>query len=367
MTNHRELKDRVRRRMEITGESYAAARAHVMKARAQHLGLESTSATDQARPSEANPAITAKTVESLPERVEAIVLKVNERSARVRILGEPGEVTLRAGTLDLVVPGHVITVSLKRRWRWRGDAYASGTIEARRIDIDALGLVPLPVRDFGLMDLRRTYEPFRHPEPYAPLWRKLTAKPRQALVMDKLAEGVELDEHGLPVFRDSDPVCDAVELRNAGYIDEAIDLLMDLLHRDLRCLDAHAHLGTFTLDLDAEQALAHYEVGRRIGELSLPPRFDGVLVWGRIENRPFLRCLQGEGLALWRLDRFAEAERVFLRLLSFSPNDNQGARDCLLDVRAGLSWAEANRIHEEERIALAKRFAAATRLSSNVT
>lgn len=35
--------------------------------------------------------------------------------------------------------------------------------------------------------------------------------------------------------------------------------------------------------------MAHYEVGIRIGELSLPAGFDGLLDWGRIYNRPFLR------------------------------------------------------------------------------
>jgi hypothetical protein len=28
-------------------------------------------------------------------------------------------------------------------------------------------------------------------------------------------------------------------------------------------------------------------------------RFDGVLPWGQIDNRPFLRCMHGFGLCLW--------------------------------------------------------------------
>lgn len=64
----------------------------------------------------------------------------------------------------------------------------------------------------------------------------------------------------------------------------------------------------------------------RIGELSLPDGFDGVLLWGRLYNRPFLRCLHGFGLCLWRLGRTDEALAVFERILALNPDDNQGIR-----------------------------------------
>lgn len=115
---------------------------------------------------------------------------------------------------------------------------------------------------------------------------------------------------------------------------------MQTLGADLRCIDAHAHLGNLEFDRWPERAVVHYELGIRIGELSLPAGFDGLLVWGRIYNRPFLRCLHGYGLCLWRLGRVAEAERVFERILSLNPNDNQGARFCWDDVRQGRRWEE---------------------------
>ena len=40
--------------------------------------------------------------------------------------------------------------------------------------------------------------------------------------------------------------------------------------------------------------MRHFAAGLRIGELSLPDDFDGLLPWGYIDNRPFLRCLHGE-------------------------------------------------------------------------
>jgi hypothetical protein len=43
-------------------------------------------------------------------------------------------------------------------------------------------------------------------------------------------------------------------------------------------------------------------------ELSLGEKFEGVLPWGMIDNRPFLRCLSGLGLCLWRLERFEDVQ-----------------------------------------------------------
>lgn len=73
-------------------------------------------------------------------------------------------------------------------------------------------------------------------------------------------------------------------------------------------------------------------------ELSLPPDFNDLLLWGRIYNRPFLRCLHGYGLCLWRLGDFAAAQNTFERILAFNPNDNQGVRFCRQDVLKGRSW-----------------------------
>lgn len=45
---------------------------------------------------------------------------------------------------------------------------------------------------------------------------------------------------------------------------------------DLRCLDAHAHLGNLMFDGFPEKAIIHYNIGMKIGELSLPEDFNGV-------------------------------------------------------------------------------------------
>jgi tetratricopeptide (TPR) repeat protein len=59
-----------------------------------------------------------------------------------------------------------------------------------------------------------------------------------------------------------------------------------------------------------------------------------------IDNRPYLRCLHGYGLCLWRLNRFDEAAAVFTRMLWMNPSDNQGARFNLNEVRAGTPWED---------------------------
>lgn len=315
MTIRRDLKNIVRERQKKTGESYTAARSHVMRERAALLGLD---------PSPRGSV-----------RADAVILKVNRSSARVRILGEEGQVTFRSGDAWDVVPGHLATLVVENRWTWRDDAYASGRIESPRIAVEKLGLEPLPLRGGELEDLRSAYEPFRRPDPYAPLWRKLTAKPRPVFVMDPIAWGAfpgrDVEEN---------PTCDAAELAEAGDRAGARRLLMETLSAELRCIDAHAHLGNLEFDWAPERAIVHYEIGKRVGELSLPPAFDGALPWGYIYNRPYLRSLHGYGLCLWRLGKLADAQLVFERILSLSPNDNQGVRFCWEDVRRGRRWDE---------------------------
>jgi hypothetical protein len=118
---------------------------------------------------------------------------------------------------------------------------------------------------------------------------------------------------------------------------------MDLCRADLRCLDAHAHLGNLFFNGDPEHALRHYAVGVGIGELSLGEDFDGVLQWGFIDNRPFLRCMHGFGLSLWRLGRHDDAAAIFDRMLWLNPSDNQGVRFLIDEVRAGTAWKEDSR------------------------
>lgn len=90
------------------------------------------------------------------------------------------------------------------------------------------------------------------------------------------------------------------------------------------------------------QVLTYQEplAGLRIGELSLGDSFDGLLPWGLVDNRPFLRCMHGYGLCAWRLGQFDEADRIFDRMLWLNPTDHQGVRFLLQEVRTKTAWVD---------------------------
>jgi hypothetical protein len=265
--------------------------------------------------------------------VELVALAVRESAVRCRILGSGREVTLRTRDAWDVVPGEIVTVRARKQWRYAGHPYLSGEVEGRRLDAAALGLVPLGV------EAREAWDPAREywGEEDAPLeeWaRSIVARgPRPAFEMERVRLGREPDD---PF---DDAILQASELRAEDPIG-ARKLLMDLLAADLRCLDAHAHLGNFAFDVAPEEAIRHYEVGLRVGELSLGDGFDGLLPWAHLGNRPFLRCLHGHGLCLWRLGRSDEAAAAFERLLGLDPADHQGVRFLLPAVRAGERWED---------------------------
>jgi hypothetical protein len=198
-------------------------------------------------------------------------------------------------------------------------------------------LVPLKLYLKGEWDPAEEY----WAEPGEPIeaWAKAVIErgPRPMQEMEQVLPGVDPEDF------DSDPILEANELKDSGQIARAKKLLERLLVKDMRCLDAHAHLGNMFFDEQARTALDHYQRGVRIGELSLGEKFEGVLPWGMIDNRPFLRCLNGLGLCLWRLERFEEAEGVFIRLLWMSPSDNLGVRFLLPQVRAKKSWTSDGR------------------------
>jgi hypothetical protein len=266
--------------------------------------------------------------------VELVAFAVKERAARCRLLGSERVITLRASRLWDVVPGEIVTVKPRKQWRFAGHPYLSGEIESTRLDVAALGLVPLELEDMGMWDPKEHYWG-EEDEPIEEWAKPIIARgPRSEFEMEQVLPGAD------PTDPFSDPITESNDLKDAGDSLQAIRILMELCQSDLRCLDAHAHLGNFVFDSTPQDAIRHFEVGLRIGELSLGDGFDGVLLWGHIDNRPFLRCMHGYGLCLWRLGHFDAAERVFDRMLWLNPSDNQGVRFLIDEVRAGAAWEE---------------------------
>jgi hypothetical protein len=109
--------------------------------------------------------------------------------------------------------------------------------------------------------------------------------------------------------------------------------------RGIRCLDAHAHLGLLAFDAgDVEAALEHYAAGVWVAEQSLPDLFDGVLSWGWVDNRPFLRSLHGLMTSAWRVGDLERGETLCWGLLCLNPGDHLGASDLLAKLIAGEPW-----------------------------
>ena len=268
----------------------------------------------------------------LASPIELVVLAPKEKAARCRVLGTKREITLRSRDVWDMVPGEIVTVRARKQWTYARHPYLSGDVEGHRLDIDALGLTPLRLQDEWPWDPDEEYWG-EEGEPIDEWAKPIIARgPRPSFEMEQVLPGDDPDDY------DSDPILEANDLIEVGDGLGARKLLVELLAADLRCLDAHAHLGNLSFEHTPEKALRHYEVGVRIGELSLGADFDGLLPWGRIDNRPFLRCLHGFGLALWRLERQPEAAAVFERMLWLNPSDNQGIRFLLPEVQAGERW-----------------------------
>jgi hypothetical protein len=265
--------------------------------------------------------------------VELVVLTCKSNTLRCRLLGRAREVTLRTAVHD-EVPGSIITVTPTRQWTHARHPYLSGHVERTRVDVAALDLVPLALRDEGEWDPEDEY--WGEEEDPLDDWAKaiIARGKRPMFEIEQVIPGADPDDF------DSDPIVEASERHQAGDRAGARGLLMKLLAADLRCLDAHAHLGNLEFKYEPKQALRHYEIGVAIGALSLGTSFEGVLSWGHIDNRPFLRCLHGTGISAWRLGDRRSAAAVFKRLLWLSPGDNQGARFNLAAVDAGKTWDE---------------------------
>jgi hypothetical protein len=75
-----------------------------------------------------------------------------------------------------------------------------------------------------------------------------------------------------------------------------------------------------------------------IAEHSLPVGFGGVLSWGMIDNRPFLRCLHGLAICAWRQRRWNDADAIFTARVWLDPWGSFDALACLEPVRSHQRW-----------------------------
>lgn len=224
--------------------------------------------------------------------------------------------------------------------RWSGAAPLalgpSATATWRYLRLSPVGIdiqTPLALQPRGDWDPADEY--WGEPGDELPaLWEEVIAAGKRASFgMEQILPGVEPDDW------DSDPIVDAAELHRAGRHRDAVELLEGLVAIDARCVDAWGHLGLIAFDTRGPgPARDFYEKGVAIAERSLPDGFGGVLPWGWVDNRPFLRCLHGLGLCAWRQRRWDEAAAIFTARVWLDPTSSLGEVACLDAVRSRHRW-----------------------------
>ncbi len=121
------------------------------------------------------------------------------------------------------------------------------------------------------------------------------------------------------------------------------------------CADAYSLLASRAPDPEA--AVDLYLQALTAAERAMEPGiFEQVgSFWGLIETRPYMRALSGLAEALVALERLGEAAKQFKEMLRLNPNDNQGARESLVNVLIVLDRdeeaAELLGRYEEDRTA----------------
>ena len=106
-------------------------------------------------------------------------------------------------------------------------------------------------------------------------------------------------------------------------------------------LDAYHHLAlTWYREGNLDKAAELWKQGIEFALKLFPSHFSmgrERLIWGHLDNRPFLRLYHSYGLSLMRQGEAGKALEVFENLLSLNPNDNQGARalvvECYFDLK----------------------------------
>ena len=270
----------------------------------------------------------------LSRPLDLVVLALKSNALRCRVLGTEREITLRTAvrtrcrarssrsspTGSGPTPG---TRTCRARCRAAGSTCA------------ALGLAPLGLEPEGDWDPEEEYWG-EEGEPLDEWAKPIVARgKRPAFEMEQVLPGADPDDW------DTDPIIEASELNAAG--DRAAAPRAP--HEGARRGPALPRRPRPPRQLrlrpqTPSRRCATTGSASGIGALTLGTDFDGVLPWGLIDNRPFLRCLHGLGLCFWRLGDLEEAAKTFTRMLWLNPSDNQGARFNLANVQAGRTWEE---------------------------
>lgn len=145
-------------------------------------------------------------------------------------------------------------------------------------------------------------------------------------VLTEMMQGVYCFDEGKHCA-DMELFHDALEYYDAGDYMVAGKKIRALIHKYPLFIDAYHHLGNIECELrNLSSAIKYYEMGYRIGRLTVPADFNAKLPWNELENRPFLRTSHAYALLLEKQKRYLEASEIYEQILLFNPDDNQGIR-----------------------------------------
>ena len=178
-----------------------------------------------------------------------MALAFKERGVRCHFLDTKQPVTFKPREMPWVeVPGEILTVKPGKLWSYAGTTYLSGEILSSQIDIGRLRLRPLKLRDEGIW------------KPAEQCWveaedptRKyfesmIQAGERPEYTMEEITPGDDPEDPW------EDPLSQAVEFYGCGDDISAHKIMERILTQDLRCLDAHAHLGAWSFESEGQRS-----------------------------------------------------------------------------------------------------------------
>ncbi len=117
------------------------------------------------------------------------------------------------------------------------------------------------------------------------------------------------------------------EIDDYNNLEEAVLEYIAIIEEDPEFIEAYNSLGWLELEiLNFGNALQCFDDGYQVGRKLIPKNFNGSIDWGFLENRPFLRAMQGIGMVYLEIGQRQKATNQFNHLLKYNPNDNQGVR-----------------------------------------
>jgi len=119
--------------------------------------------------------------------------------------------------------------------------------------------------------------------------------------------------------------------------------LKNIIQEDPEFIAAYNSLGSWEIESqNYGNAKSFFEEAFLIGRRLIPENFDGEIIWGDIDNRPFLRAMYGLGVCFQLTHENEKALQLFHKILKYNKNDNQGAR--FLAIQSNLTLGRFNKV-----------------------